>query len=419
MYATETFAVGINYPVRSVCFEAPTKWDGVSFRPMTTLEYFQMAGRAGRRGIDKRGYVYILADLERYRRHDFPSTNPNHIEELVSQFNLGFNSVVNLFKNHSRGEISVILNQNFATFQARNDKVILENRLKRLNGEMNTIQDVICEDWGNLSCPKARETALRQLRKKERRLKYIRGRRAKDSISREVKELKSALSSLEQRECPQEAQVRCGKRVKRFEELYKERISLEERVSSMKVAGRFEADLEAKLAILEELDYLRDGELLPRGEFASQIYAQELLITEIYFMGFFHEWDEDQINAVIVGVDYEPRKGERVPKNLPYDLKPIKKIIRDLIYRHGVDERQALFFPSLSPLAYRWSQGWDFMELLKYTELQEGDIVSAFRRGIDLLRQIRVACMKEDQYLAGKIKNCLDKMDRDLVQVNL
>ncbi|HBK67245.1 MAG TPA: helicase, partial [Firmicutes bacterium] len=47
MYATETFAVGINYPVRSVCFDAPTKWDGVSFRPLTTLEYFLMGGRAG------------------------------------------------------------------------------------------------------------------------------------------------------------------------------------------------------------------------------------------------------------------------------------------------------------------------------------------------------------------------------------
>ena len=419
MYATETFAVGINYPVRSVCFDAPTKWDGVSFRPMSTLEYFQMAGRAGRRGIDKRGSVYILADLERYQRHEFPSTNPDHIEELVSQFNLSYNSVVNLFKNHSRGEISVILDQNFATYQARNDKIVLETRLSRLNKEMNTIREVICTDWGNLSCPKAREAALRQLRKKERRLKYIRGRRAKEAISKEIGELKETLHSLAQRKCPQEEQSRCGKRVKKFEELYREQINLEERVSSMKVAGRFEDDLEAKVAILEEMDYLKAGELLPRGEFASQIYAQELLITEFYFAGLFHEWDEDQINAVIVAVDYEPRKGEHISKVLPYDLKPVKKIIRDLIYRHGVDERQVLFFPSLSPLAYRWSQGWDFLELLKYSDLQEGDIVSAFRRGIDLLRQIRTACAKEDQYLAGKIKNCLDKMDRDLVQVNL
>ena len=88
-------------------------------------------------------------------------------------------------------------------------------------------------------------------------MKYIRGRRAKESISKEIGELKEALGSLAQRDCCQEEQVRCEKRVKKFEELYKERISLEERVSSMKVAGRFEEDLEAKVAILEELDYLK------------------------------------------------------------------------------------------------------------------------------------------------------------------
>ena len=42
MYATETFAVGINYPVKTVCFDSPSKFDGITFRPMTNLEYFQV-----------------------------------------------------------------------------------------------------------------------------------------------------------------------------------------------------------------------------------------------------------------------------------------------------------------------------------------------------------------------------------------
>lgn len=420
MYATETFAVGINYPVRSVCFDAPTKWDGISFRPMTTLEYFQMAGRAGRRGIDEKGYVYILADLDRYHRNDFPSTDPEDIEELTSRFNLGYNSVLNLFKNHPRNEISVILNKNFATFQARNDKTTMEKRLARLSSELGKIREVICADWGNLCCPKARSLALRRLWKKERRLKYIHGKRAKNAVAGEIEELKAVISGMPEKDCPPEEQARCEKRVKKYEELYREHVNLEERITDIKVAGRFEDDLEAKVAILEELNYLRDGKLLPRGEFASQIYAQELLITELYFAGYFHEWTEDEINAVMVAVDYEPRKGERIPKNLPFDLKPIKKIIRELVYRHGVDEREVLFFPSLSPLAYKWSRGCDFLELLKSAPgLQEGDIVSAFRRGIDLLRQIRTACLAEDPFLAAKVKTCMDRMDRDLVAVKL
>jgi len=421
MYATETFAVGINYPVRSVCFDSPTKWDGVTFRPMSALEYFQMAGRAGRRGIDERGFVYTLADLDRYRLDEFPSTNIDDVEELTSRFNLSYNSILNLFSNYSHEEILVVLNRNFATHQARNNKVFLENRLNRLQMELEKIRRVICADWGSFCCPQARAVALRQLRKKERRLRYIRGKRARKAITAEVKELKKSLAGISERECSEKEQERCRKRAKMYEELYRERLNLEERMASIKVAGRFEADLEAKTAILEDLDYLEpEGNLLPRGEFAMQIYAQELLITELYFSGYFHEWDEDQINAVIVAVDYEPRKGERLPRKLPFELRPVKKIIRDLIFRHGVGEEEIRFFPSLSPLAYQWSGGCDFLSLTRFApNFQEGDIVSGFRRGIDLLRQIRTACLREDPLLAAKIKNCMEKMDRDLVQVNL
>ena len=230
-----------------------------------------------------------------------------------------------------------------------------------------------------------------------------------------------SLARIAERDCLPAEQARCDKRAKTYEKLYKERLSLEEQVRNLKVAGRFEADLEAKVAILQDLNYLdAEEKLLPRGLFAMQIYAQELLITELYFGGFFHEWDEDQINAVIVAVDYEPRKGERMPRKLPFEYKPIRKIIRDLIFRHGVGEGEIRFFPSLSPLAYEWSRGCDFFTLTRNApELQEGDIVSGFRRGIDLLRQIRAACLTEDPLMAAKIKNCMDKMDRDLVQVNL
>lgn len=50
LYCTETFAVGLNFPCRTVCFDSSTKWDGQSFRTISNREYYQMAGRAGRRG---------------------------------------------------------------------------------------------------------------------------------------------------------------------------------------------------------------------------------------------------------------------------------------------------------------------------------------------------------------------------------
>lgn len=419
MYATETFAVGINYPVKTVCFDSPSKFDGVSFRPMTTLEYFQMAGRAGRRGIDLKGSVYILASLRNLRPEEFPSTQQDDIEELKSQFNLSYNSVLNLNRNHNPEEINVILNQNFATFQAKNDKHQFEKLLAKDVEKLEELSTSLCMDRENHQCPLIYYKLRQRMRKKQRRQKFIRGR-ARQAIAQEIEELKVLLSQIEVNQCTREKQQSCEEQIQTWAELNSRVVSLQERASQIIITGRFNEALHLKMEILEDLDYMKDGELLPRGEFAAQIYIQELLISELYFSGYLHEIDHDQLNALMVAIDYEPRKGEFFPKHLPYEIKPVKTIIRNLVYRYGVDEKDTLFHPSLSNLAYRWSQGITFTELLKEAEnLQEGDIVQSFRRGIDIMRQIKAACIGEDPAFAAKLRECMDRMDRDIVQVNL
>ncbi|HBF40138.1 MAG TPA: helicase [Firmicutes bacterium] len=418
MYATETFAVGINYPVRTVCFDSPSKFDGVTFRPMTNLEYFQMAGRAGRRGIDLQGFVYILCDLKNLRPEEFPSINQNEIEELKSQFNLSYNSVLNLNRNHDQDAIKVILNQNFATFQARNDKRKSEQLLANHTEKLDNLNANLCSDRENEQCPLVFHKLRQKLKKQQRRYKFIKGR-ARTSIASEIRDLREHLDTVMPRDCSPKQQQNCEEQIQVWHELNQRVLSLQERTSKIVITGRFYEDLNLKIEILEDLDYIKNGVLLPRGEFASQIYTQELLITELYFNGFFRELDIDQLNAFIVAIDYEPRKGEFYPKHLPYDQKPVKTIIRNLVYRYGVDERDTVFHPSLSNLAYRWSQGSTFAELIKDSTIQEGDIVQAFRRGIDILRQIKAACAGQDPTFASKIRECMDRMDRDIIQVNL
>ncbi|MCL6589885.1 MAG: DEAD/DEAH box helicase [Firmicutes bacterium] len=419
MYATETFAVGINYPVRTVCFDSPSKFDGVTFRPMTNLEYFQMAGRAGRRGIDPRGFVYILADLRNLRPGEFPSANPEDIDELKSQFNLTYNSILNLNRNYDAAEINTILNQNFATYQARNDKKHFEQLLANDTRRLDDLSAGLCNDRDDHRCPIHYFKLRQKLKKKQRRQKFIKGR-ARNAIAKEIEELQNYLAGLKPLGCSREQQRQCEAQLQAWVELNQKVASLQERSSQIVISGRFNSDLQLKTEILEDLDYIKDGKLLPRGEFAAQIYTQELLVTELYFNGVFHELDPDQLNALIVGIDYEPRKGEAYPKQVPFNVKEIKTLIRNLVYRYGVDERDARFHPSLSNLAYRWSQGCSFADLIKENpNIQEGDIVQAFRRGIDILRQIKAVCLGQDPLLAAKIRECMDRMDRDLIQVNL
>jgi len=419
MYATETFAVGINYPVKSVCFDSPSKFDGVTFRPMTNLEYFQMAGRAGRRGIDTKGFVYILVNLNNFRPDEFPSACQDDIEELKSQFNLTYNSVLNLNRNYDPAEIDVILNQNFATYQARNAKKHFEMQLAKEMDKLNQLHGTLCEDRDNHQCPIIYSKLRQKLRKKQRRFRFIKGR-ARAAIAAEIEELKRQLAEVDLKQCTPEEQQACAAKIRQWDEANSRVTALQERAAQIITSGRFNDDLQMKNEILEDLDYIRDGKLLPRGEFAALIYTQELLVTELYFSGYLHELDHDQLNALIVGIDYEPRKGEFAPKRLPFDIKPVRTIIRNLIYRYGVDEKDARFHPSLANLAYRWSQGVSFDELMKDAgTIQEGDIVQAFRRGIDIMRQMKAACIGEDPAFAAKLKECMDKMDRDLIQVNI
>jgi superfamily II RNA helicase len=257
------------------------------------------------------------------------------------------------------------------------------------------------------------------MKKKQRRSRFIKGR-ARAAIIAEINELMKFLQDIKPAPCSPERRKTCEAQIQEWAELNNRVSSLQERTARIITSGRFNNDLQLKTEILEDLDYIKDGRLLPRGEFAAEIYTQELLVTEIYFNGIFHELDRDQLNALIVAIDYEPRKGEFYPRNLPFDVKPVKTIIRNLNYRYGVDERDTRFHPSISNLAYLWSKGMSFSDLLKEAgSIQEGDIVQAFRRGIDIMRQIKAACAGQDQILSAKLKECMDLMDRDLITVNL
>ncbi|EOB12763.1 Helicase SKI2W [Nosema bombycis CQ1] len=103
LIATETFAMGVNMPAKSVAFLSISKIDGDVFRNLTTGEYTQMSGRAGRRGMDKVGTV-LIADEKN------PSINviQKMIEgtplKLNSQFKLSFSLILTALRSNIKVE---------------------------------------------------------------------------------------------------------------------------------------------------------------------------------------------------------------------------------------------------------------------------------------------------------------------------
>lgn len=122
LYTTETFAVGINMPAKTVVFESLRKFDGSGFRFLNSKEYFQIAGRAGRRGIDKAGHAIAMIDRRDFWYKIIKKMTDSDTIPIQSQFRLSVNTVLNMLKRHSDEEIESILQMSLYSYQKRKDR---------------------------------------------------------------------------------------------------------------------------------------------------------------------------------------------------------------------------------------------------------------------------------------------------------
>jgi superfamily II RNA helicase len=107
LFCTETFALGVNMPASSVIFDELEKFDGVQFNYLMTREYNQMAGRAGRRGMDEVGYVYSQVIPE--------ATDPDQLERILygtnerinSRFYASYSTILSLYSQFGDGAFDI------------------------------------------------------------------------------------------------------------------------------------------------------------------------------------------------------------------------------------------------------------------------------------------------------------------------
>jgi ATP-dependent RNA helicase HelY len=168
--ATETLALGINMPARTVVIERLEKWNGESHVLLTPGEYTQLTGRAGRRGIDRVGHAVVL-----YQRDlDFKTVAGlvgTRTYPLHSSFAPSYNMAVNLLRRHDLAEAEALLSRSFAQFEADASVKRTSDRLEELEeGMAGYAQHLTCE-FGNWSEYWAlrREVSAREKREAKQR----------------------------------------------------------------------------------------------------------------------------------------------------------------------------------------------------------------------------------------------------------
>ncbi|MGH9024681.1 MAG: DEAD/DEAH box helicase [Acidimicrobiia bacterium] len=149
VYATETLALGINMPARTVAIERLTKFTGERHEFLTPGEYTQLTGRAGRRGIDEVGYSVVwwspfvtfdqVAGLASRRTY-----------ALRSSFRPNYNMAANLVRRYDRERAHHLLNLSFAQFHADRHVVALERDLARARAQLAREQELARSPYGDI-----------------------------------------------------------------------------------------------------------------------------------------------------------------------------------------------------------------------------------------------------------------------------
>ena len=416
LFATESFAIGLDCPIKTAVFSALTKFDGSSMRHLLPHEYTQMAGRAGRRGIDVVGHVVHCNNL-----FDIPSINEykqilcGKPQKLLSKFKISYPLIFRLFRSPSE------------KFSQETPEGTPEEDIKNKSGLVK--QSMLQRELDDYikSGSKELEDKYTLLDKKKESIVFL---RTPPEICQEVMDIKenfSMYSSKKQKEYNRRIQDIKSDH-KTFEEDLKKHVEIKElqmEIDSSKKNLEYnekyaEIQIGHFVEILTEAGFIENGELTLYGKIAGQIHEIYPMIGAdlVRYTGF-TSYTATQI-AIMFSIFTDIRVPEEsraqrpvLPSNNPDMLKLLEdfsKLNKSTAFY--MDKEQRLQLPAtdfeymydLVPLISQWCKAtteaeckWFIQGPLAECEISVGDFTKA------ILKIVVIA--KEFQTVAETIEN--------------
>lgn len=441
VFATETLALGINMPARSVIIEKLEKYDGTGIVGLTPGEYTQLTGRAGRRGIDTIGNA-IVVDHRGFKPETAVALSSKRVYPLHSSFKPTFNMAVNLLNSSDYETARDTLDHSFAQWEANASAWQIEARIESLEKAIAGYEDAMACEYGDFTELLRIRMQLSDLQKNERRRLKHEVFRDNAEKSRAFRRLDVRIAALKEREhdhpckaCPDFAQhMKWGNRwIRETRELARLRDRYDSRTGS--VARQFDRIC----TILERLGYLeradedgvRDYTLTEHGQLLRRLYSErDLVLAQAITAGTLDGLDAAQLAALISSMLYEARRGEGgEPRRYPggphglvaqraHELAELDDQMLMLCEDLGVTNYlQPLDF-GIVDIVYDWARGDSLSEVLEHTELTAGDFVRNAKRLADVLQQIAAAepyMDVEHVELAARAHEAYEAVNRGIV----
>ncbi len=427
VFATETLAAGINMPARSTVISSTSKRTDSGHRMLTASEFLQMSGRAGRRGMDEVGYVTVIGTM-------FQS--PEEVAELVlsdanpleSRFSPSYSMVLNLLQRFSLEEAKELILKSFGYFSSG-------SRLQPLIALQGSYDAELKER--EFVCPFKRNDEDLNAYDKLRHL-YVQNRQTYKKICKQERSKNRPLSP--------EA-IEFGKKTKDMLnkmhtyqcddcKLYKkhsksieviERIQVRKQKLSKEIERQrdiFWNKFLAHRSVLIDFGYLKDDYPTADGIMTSQIRSEnELFIAEIINSHILENLTPSQLAGVICAVTTEDLRidipyipfSEPVRKTLNL-IRNIKRKIEKSQNYHLV-EAPCYINPYFSSLIELWVEGSEWENITEQIDMGEGDIVRAFKRVVDVLRQF-TTISNVPEALVFTAREAIEKIQREPVNID-
>ncbi|KAA9086754.1 DEAD/DEAH box helicase [Microbacterium radiodurans] len=421
VFATETLALGINMPARTVVLEKLEKFNGEARVAITSGEYTQLTGRAGRRGIDVEGHA-VIQWTESLDPQSVAALASRRTYPLNSSFRPTYNMAVNLIDQFGRDRAREVLESSFAQFQADRSVVGIARQAREKEQSLAGYADAMTCDRGDFAEYSGIRRDLSDLEKLNRNDRTapakIRQRR-----QNELQDLRRRMQRHPCHECPdRENHARWAERYWRLRrDVQRLRQQIESRTGT--VARVFDRVVD----VLSELDYVSvDSEgrttLTAAGGTMRRIYGErDLLVAEALRRGLWDRLDAPALAALACCLVYEPRREGDGPGEygLPRgafrtalsETQELWAVLDDLERDHRLPGSEPVA-TGLATAMHSWARGMLLDRVLLEADMAAGDFVRWAKQTIDLLDQLSLVA---DASLASTARDALDAVRRGIV----
>lgn len=422
VFATETLALGINMPARSVVLEKLDKFNGEARVPLTPGEYTQLTGRAGRRGIDVEGHS-VIQWSSALDPQTVASLASRRTYPLNSSFKPTYNMAINLITKFGRSRTRDILESSFAQFQADRSVVDLARKVKQQQESLAGFAEPMACHLGDFEGYSTLRRRLTDLEKAGTHVEH--GSRAeREKRNQELARLRKTMKAHPCHACPDREQH--ARWAERWWRLKRETEKLVQEINTR--TGAVARVFDRVCDVLIDLNYLakdpdsRELALTPAGSTLGRIYGErDLLVAESLRQGLWNQLDAASLAAMACAVVFEPRRDEGVINERYLPKGEFREaLVRTQTLIAELDELEHHHkLPGGSPLAtglclamHRWAKGGRLDDVLFDADMAAGDFVRWSKQTIDLLDQLSNV---GDGDVARTARTALDNVRRGIV----